>query len=119
MSITNEIYTVINLGFSVADANNISFRYDEGNLVLSFIDWTENKVSVKFLNTIGFRYQDAEYFNSENERFDSCHKVKNSKWLDLHKKQNMTWENEDWAHYKLNFNAGGIIEIICSNVVKL
>ncbi len=115
----NENYKIIDLGFSVADAEDISFGYESGDLLLSFTDWQDNKITVKFENALGFKYQDAEYYNSESERYDSCHIVENSEWLQLHENQSMTWENETWNQYKLNFNAGGVVEVLCSNIILI
>jgi len=76
------------------------------------------KVIVKCVNTLGFKFQNAEYEISDSERFDSCHIVHNSKWLEEHVKQGETWENESWSHFKLNFNASGVVEILCSQLSK-
>ena len=87
----NEKYEIIDLGFSVADADDIAYSYDSGVLLLSFTDWQEQTIKVKFENVLGFKCQDAEYYNSESERYDCCHIVHDSEWLKLHKAQQMTW----------------------------
>lgn len=112
-----EVYEIIDLGFSVSDAEGISFNYEKGNVLLIFKDWREKLIKVKFENALGFKFQDAEYFNSNLERFGSCHVVLNSGWLKLHEEKGETWDGETWEHYKFNFNAGGIIEVLCSKVV--
>ena len=109
---------IVDLGFSVADAEDITFKHDGADLVLEFNDWQENHISIKCENTLGFRYQAAEYEISDSERYDSCHIVHDSDWVKEHLKQGEAWENEAWYHYKLNFNAAGIIEVLCSNLVK-
>jgi len=58
---------IVDLGFSVADAERIKFQFDGEHLVLEFTDCREQLVSVKFENTIGYRYQLAEYQISEAE----------------------------------------------------
>lgn len=114
-----EKYETIDLGFSVADAENIAFSYNGENLVLKFDDWMEKSLEVVFKNTVGFKFQEAEYKNSESERDDCCHIVRESKWLQLHESQGLLWSGETWNHYKLNFNAGGIVEVLCTDVVKI
>jgi len=109
---------LVDLGFSVADAEDITFKFDGADLVLEFNDWQENHVSIKCENTLGFRFQNAEYELSDSERFDSCHIIHDSQWVKEHLKQGEAWENETWCHYKLNFNAAGIVEVLCSNLVK-
>ncbi len=115
----NKIVEIINLGFSVADAVGIKFQFNGDHLQLDFVDWQGNPVSVKFENTIGFRYQLAEYQISNSERFDSTHIVKDSEWVKTHLDQGEAWPSENWNHYKLNFNGGSIIEILCSNVIEI
>jgi len=116
--VMSETLEIVELGFSVADAEDITFKFDGSDLILQFNDWQEKKVVVKCLNTLGFKFQNAEYEISSSERFDSCHIVHHSKWLEEHIKQGETWGNESWSHYKLNFNASGIVEILCSQLIK-
>ena len=109
---------IIDLGFSVADAEGIKFRFDGENLYLEFTDWQEESAIVRFENTIGYRYQLAEYSTCDNESYDSVHIIKNSDWLKTHREQNEAWDDVQWYHYKLNFNAGGVIEVLCTKAVK-
>jgi len=113
-----ERYEIVDLGFSVADAEGISFGYNGDHLLLTFEDWMEKSVRVEFKNVLGFRFQEADYYNSNSERDDCCHIVRDSIWLQAHKDQGLLWGDETWRHYKLNFNAGGIIEVLCSDAVK-
>jgi hypothetical protein len=94
----------------------VSFRLIGEHLILDFTDWREQPVSVRFENAIGFRYQLAEYTLSDGERFDSPHIVHESLWLTTHVNQNEAWSGSEWFHYKLNFNAGPTIEVLCSGV---
>lgn len=114
----SEVVEIIDLGFSVADAEDISFKFDGSDLVLEFNDWREQHISIKCENTLGFKFQNAEYEISDSERFDSCHIVHNSEWVKEHVKQGEAWSDESWYHYKLNFNAAGIVEVLCSGLAK-
>ena len=109
---------IVDLGFSVADAEDIKFNFDGDHLVLTFIDWRAKPVSVRFENTIGYRYQRADYWLSDNERYDATHIVQDSKWLNDHLEQGEAWRSQTWYHYKLNFNAAGIIEVLCTGIKK-
>ena len=110
------IIEIIDLGFSVADAEDIKFEFNGSDLLLKFIDWQETPIEIKCENTLGFRYQNAEYQLSESERFDSCHIVHESEWVREHLKQGEAWKGETWCHYKLNFNAAGVVEVLCSKL---
>lgn len=109
---------IIDLGFSVADAEDITFKFDGSNLILEFNDWQEKRIVIACENTLGFKFQNAEYELSRSERFDSCHIVHESEWVKEHLKQGLAWEGESWLHYKLNFNAAGVVEVLCSKLVK-
>ena len=116
MSQTAEI---ISPGFSVADAEDMLFKYEGEHLILHFSDWRENPVQVIFENTIGCRYQLGEYQICEGERFDSTHLIKNSQWLKRIQEQGETWEGTQWSHYKLNFNGVGVLEVVCTAIRKV
>jgi len=109
---------MVDLGFSVADAEGIQFRHDGDDLLLEFVDWKESNISVRCENAIGFKYQIGEYFISDTERYDSCHIVKNSEWVKLLLSQGEAWDTEEWFHYKLNFNASGVVEVLCTKLTK-
>ena len=115
----NQSVEIVDLGFSVADAEDIKFHFDGEHLILEFIDWQEQPISVKFENTIGYKYQLAEYWLSDEERFDSTHRVKDSEWVKIHLEQGEAWDAQKWYHYKINFNAGGIVEILCTDVKNI
>ena len=114
----NQSIEITNLGFSVADAEDIKFEFDGADLFLKFKDWQEKPITIKCENTLGFRFQNAEYELSQSERFDSCHIVKNSDWVKEHIEQGEAWDGENWFHYKLNFNAAGIVEVLCSKLAQ-
>lgn len=109
---------IVDLGFSVADAEDITFKFDGADLVLEFSDWQGNHIMIKCENTLGFKFQNAEYELSESERFDSCHIVKDSDWVKEHLRQGEAWKGENWLHFKLNFNAAGIVEVLCSKLAQ-
>jgi hypothetical protein len=106
----------IDLGFSVADGEKIEVRYQSQTLRVSFVDWQEEPVSFVCHSTLAFRWQEAEYTLSDQERNDSTYEVVDSAWLQQHQEQHMTWEGTTFHHYKLNFNAAGILEMICSKI---
>jgi hypothetical protein len=107
---------VINLGFDVADGERIQVSYENQTLRVSFVDWQEKVVSFNCHDTLAFRWQEAEYFFSDNERYDSCHEILDSGWLHQHQEQGLIWQGTTFHHYKLNFNAAGVLEMICSRL---
>ena len=109
----------IDLGFSVADGEKIELSYEVQTLRVSFLDWQEKQVSFLCRDTLALRWQEAGYTLSDQERDDSTYEVIDSAWLRQHKDQSMTWEGPTFHHYKLNFNAAGILEMICSNIERI
>jgi hypothetical protein len=107
---------IVDLGFSVADGKGIRVSYENQTLSISFVDWQEKAVAFIGRDTIAFRWQEAEYVLSDQERYDSPHEIIGSPWLRQHEEQRMTWEGTTFHHYKLNFNAAGILEMICSRI---
>ena len=106
------------MGFSVSDAEDPKFKYDGENLKVSFIDWREQQIDLLCSDVIALRWQRAEYQIDESDRYDSTCIVHNSKWLKAHNDQHETWPNAQFNHYKLNFNAAGILELICTKIIK-
>src|SRR5262245_5016612 len=113
---TKPLAQIIDLGFSVADAGSVQVCYENQTLSVSFVDWQEKAVSFICRDTVAFRWQEAEYSLSDGERHDSTHEIIGSAWLCQHQEQGMTWESTAFHHYKLNFNAVGILEMICSKI---
>ena len=108
----------VDLGFSVADGEKIELSYDNQVLRVSFVDWQEKRIVFLCRDTIAFRWQEAEYLLSSDERDDSSYEIIESTWLQQHHEQGMTWEGTTFHHYKLNFNVAGILEMICSRIER-
>jgi hypothetical protein len=106
----------VDLGFSVADAEYPHFELDQQTLTLHFRDWTERTVVAVFDNTIAVRWQEAEHYFGPDDRYDSCFEIVDSPWLAEHERQHATYGGLDFRHLKLNFNAAGILEVLCTTV---
>jgi hypothetical protein len=100
----------LDLGVSIADAERIALDYDGNDLSLSFIDWQEVPRRVRFSDAVAFKWQRAEDVR-EGERFDGAHTVNGSNWLAQHRRQSEA--GDEHRHLKLNFNAAGVLEVIC------
>jgi hypothetical protein len=107
---------VVNLGFSVADAESPDHHLKGQVLTARFKDWREHPVTLVFPDVIAVRWQEADYYVDGGDRFDSTVVVHDSEWLAEHKGQGVPWKNANLRHLKLNFNAAGILEVLCSGV---
>lgn len=108
---------IIDPGFSTADAEYPEILLADGDLILRFKDWQEKEVEVFFADTIAFRWQMIESF-IEGEEFDRAHIIENSFWVAEHRKQGVIGENEEYRHYKFNFNSLGQFEAIANGFTQ-
>ncbi|WP_309046007.1 hypothetical protein [Marinobacter sediminicola] len=102
---------IIEPSFSTADADFPDINMDEGGLVLKFKDWQEIQHEVFFSDTVAFKWQLIETF-IEGEEYDRSHIITESKWLAEHIKQGEIGAQEEYKHYKFNFNGNGQLEVI-------
>ena len=104
----------INLGFSVADAEYPDLLLSRQRLTIRFTDWRDQNVEVVFKDVIALRWQEAEHYVDDQDRFDATVEVHESNWLAEHERQRVPWQGANFRHLKLNFNAAGILEILCT-----
>jgi hypothetical protein len=104
----------IGLGFVVADATSPSLNLDGQVLTVRFLDWQEQTITLVCYDVIALRWQEADRYIDENDRFDSTFVVQHSEWLAEHKRQGILFGAGQFQHLKLNFNAAGILEVLCT-----
>jgi hypothetical protein len=102
---------IIDPGFSTADTDFPDINMDEGDLILKFKDWQKNQREVFFSDTVAFKWQMIETF-IEGEEYDRSHIIIESAWLAEHVKQGEIGAQEEYKHYKFNFNGNGQLEVI-------
>lgn len=101
---------VANLGVSTADAEQVEFRYEKGNLFLRFVDWREQPRELVFQDVIAFRWQELDEPELDI-RDDTTYEVVDSEWLSR-QAQLQAADCENHAHYKLCFNACGALDVL-------
>jgi hypothetical protein len=101
----------IELGFHIADAQEVALAYDGESLVLSFLDWREQPVRVAFDEAVAFRWQRAEEVHP-GESWDGTNLHVDSPWLEEHRRQAEATTSHQ--HFALNFNAAGRLDVICT-----
>jgi hypothetical protein len=102
------------LGLNTADAESVTVRYAAGGeLVLEYVDYREQPVSFGFADAIAFRWQE---FDEEGIRDDVAYRVVDSPWL-ARQAELQAVPVEQYAHYKLCFNAAGCLDVLCRRVV--
>ena len=108
--------TIINPGFSVADAELLSISTSEDGLEIRLLDWREDLVEAIFVDSVSFRWDQIDWAFVEGERHDSSHVIENSDWMAEHLAQNSFSPYSGYKHYRLNFNAGGSLQVIAREI---
>lgn len=99
-----------NLGFSVADAEDVEIQTNAGDLYLRFTDWRESSVRHTFVDVVGFRWGAVP--TVDTPRDDMAYEVADSAWL-LTEAQIEGCAPRQLVHFVLCFNALGTLEVIC------
>ncbi len=101
-----KVKTLISL-FSTADAEEIAFKLEGGDLELTFFDWKEVEHVLLFSDVVMFRWD--ELIDYGKFRDDCPHEILNSEAV---KKRVIEDEVQYYCHYMLCFNAAANLEII-------
>ena len=106
---------LIDPGFSTADGDFPGFDYDEQQyLRFYFLDWREETVLVLFKNVIALRWQAIQELLPDEPSDGTC-EILNSEWLQAHQREGVIDIDQQFHHYRLNFNACGSFELICTH----
>lgn len=102
------ILVEIDLGISTADAEQVELQFRNSELLLSFVDWKKCRCEHSFRDVLAFRWGE---FDEQNIRDDSIYEVVASPWLAQETKLQAV-PLERYVHYKLCFNAVGVLDIL-------
>ena len=98
------------LDFAVADGERVETAFADGDLVLRFVDWREERIERRFPDTLAFRW--ATRSTVETPRDDMAYEVPESPWL-VEEVRSEAYSNPgDFVHFILCFNAAQILEVI-------
>lgn len=103
------------LGFSVADASSPVVHLHGQTLTVEFLEWTDRKVILTCADVIAVRWQEAEWSVDGADRYDNTCLVADSEWLNEHDRQGILFGSKPFRHLKLNFNAAGVLEVLCTD----
>ena len=109
----------LNLPFSTADTDHPVMAYDRGQLLVRFRDWQQKEVALAFRDVVAFAWDDGDASWSSEHRDDFCDTVVGSVWLRRHIDVGTINAEERHRHYKLCFNAAGVLQVISTNLEVL
>jgi hypothetical protein len=102
-------YVEVDLGVHTADAEDVSVRYENGDLHLSFVDWREQPRSITFQDVLAYRWQELN--DEPVPRGDTTFEALDSCWLARQARFEVD-SADHYAHYVLCFNASGVLDIL-------
>jgi hypothetical protein len=108
----------LDAGFVVADAKYPSVTTVPGELQLTFVDYTDTEVTVQFSDVCAFRWQEGDQAMLEGEPYDGVCEVLGSDWVSEHPPQMISHVGLTVRHIRLNFNACGSLEVLCSSFAR-
>ncbi|MBX3426401.1 MAG: hypothetical protein KF688_12035 [Pirellulales bacterium] len=102
--------------FSTADAEYPLVTSERGCLRVMFRDWQEKIVTLLFHDVAAFSWDDGEAAIDANHRDDCSYIVHGSPWLARHNEVGTLMSSEETRHYKLCFNASGVLQVLASRL---
>ncbi len=97
------------LGFSVADGEDVRLLFSDGDLVLTFTDWREQQIEHRFPEALAFRWSYAP--SHPTPRDDSTYVLEASEWLQGSADAEGV-PSLGFRHYILCFNAEKVLEVV-------
>ena len=107
--------TLIDAGFSTADAEYPTFASDGDCLKLEFQDWQGHTVRVSFDSPVGVKWQALDSTGPE-DRDDSVYEIADSEWVASYLRQGDHTSHDRFHHFKLCFNAIGVLEVLATSM---
>ena len=102
-------YKVVNLGFSTADAQDVSISFDGSDLTLTCVNWHGEPVKHVFNDALAYRW--GQDLGSKEVHDDETYEVQNSQWL-LQEAPLIGVDPSAYVHLKLCFNARGVLDVL-------
>lgn len=111
-----ETFQSLNASFSTADAETPVLAYERGSLRVRFLDWQERCVELVFHEAVAFSWDEGDAAWCATHRDDACYIVAGSDWLRRHIDVGTIESASGHRHYKLCFNAAGVLQVIARSL---
>ena len=89
--------------------------YQDQALKVSYVDWQEEPKTVVLGEVFSFKWQERDLDSAPRD--DTTFQVLESTWL--REQTNGMPGAESLVHYKVLFNACGVLDVICSEVLSV
>jgi hypothetical protein len=114
-----ESFEPLSVPFSTAEAERPVLTFWDGQLRVRFFNWWEREVILNFQGVVAFSWDDGDACWSDAHRDDSSYTVAGSEWIQRHLDVGTIMAGDGHRHYKLCFNAVGILQVISTGVEVL
>jgi hypothetical protein len=109
-------YELLGESFTTADAECPHIVSEDGCLKVTFRDWREQLVTLLFHEVVAFSWDDGDAEIDSNHRDDCSYIVHESQWLARHRAKATVMPSDDHRHFKLCFNAVGVLQVLSSRL---
>jgi hypothetical protein len=100
------------IGIHSADAERVSLAYQDQELKVNYVDWQEQSQTVVLREVFCFKWQERDLDSAPRD--DTTFEVVKSTWL---REQTSGIPGTEYlVHYKILFNACGVLDVICSEI---
>jgi hypothetical protein len=114
----SDAFRPIEPGFSVTDAEYPNFELGNGHLTLSFTDWHEKPVRVLFKDVVAVKWQELELMR-DGDGIEGIYVIDDSSWLAHHVPTRAMHSEQEYKHFRFDFNACGSLEVVCISFEEL
>ncbi|MFO0959150.1 MAG: hypothetical protein U0800_17260 [Isosphaeraceae bacterium] len=109
-------YEPLRAPFSTADAESPRLTAERGSLRVTYRDWREKTVELRFHEVVAFSWDDGEAAVDPAHRDDTSYVVHNTPWLARHREVWTLMPSPEHRHFKLCFNASGVLQVLAARL---
>ena len=109
-----ETFEPLDASFSTADAEAPVLAYEGRALRVRFLDCRERSIELVFHSAIALSWDEGDPASCAAHRDDACYIVAGSDWLRRHVEVGTLEAASSHRHYKLCFNAAGVLQVIAT-----
>ena len=112
-------YELLRPAFSTADASYPQIAFEADRLHVTFQDWRETTVRLLFHDVVSFSWEAGDVAIDLQHRDDESYIVRGSPWLQRHLEVGAVMPTQGHQHYKLCFNAAGVLQVLATKLEVL
>lgn len=105
----------LNFGVSIADTSYPVVVSKPGEVRIEFTSSQGVPRAIQFMGVPAFRWQEAEVQLEAAEPWDGEYELFGTEWLAKHTNGATVYSGKGLRHLRLNFNAWGHFEVLCTS----